>query len=163
MIFLRLALLTYKSYKSESGTLLCLAISRVLHFLLFCFINSRKLDYKYWPSGIYWQILKSLLTCGFLTISSQRISNLFPSFHATDFRQSIPAVTITQHFLSLFPVLQIKYRGYANVMINHKTQGLDRNMNTYILRRLWTWKRPSPCNFARYSFGDRFCVFVFFS
>ena len=59
-------------------------------------------------------------------------------------------------------MVQTKYKGYTNITINHKTQGLDRNVGTSIAGRFWNWKRPSHWNFARYSFGDRIClVFCF--
>lgn len=161
MLFLTLALLACRSFKSEWDTLLLfLALSRVSHFSLFCFINSSRLDYKYWPAGICWQLLKSLPTFGFLTFSFQRLQNYSCPFtpQAADkvFQQPL---TLILSFLCLFPNVQIKYRGYANAMINHKTQGLDRNIGNSIARRFWTWRDP-VINFAGYSFGDRICFIL---
>lgn len=134
MIFLTLALLAYKSFKSEWGTHLFLALSRVSHFSLFCFINSSRLDYKYQPSGICWQILKSLPAFWISDSFFPKTSKLLLSFHTTGcgkvFQQPLALVL---SFSVFSPMVQIKYRGYANVMINHKTQGLDRNTGTSIL------------------------------
>lgn len=47
-------------------------------------------------------------------------------------RQQAKSSSSHKHTLfSVFsPVVQIKYKGYTNITINHKTQGLDRNVGT---------------------------------